>query len=83
MLPSEIRVLAVFPLTPNGKVDRRSLLQILDSETAQLPTPVASTRFLLDGELVDRLAAAFETISGQVAWSGKNGSSISGCVRLT
>ncbi len=65
MLPSEIRVLAVFPLTPNGKVDRRSLLQVLDSETAQLPTPVASTRFLLDGELVDRLAAAFETISGQ------------------
>ena len=58
MMPAELRVFSDFPLTPNGKIDRKALLNNLTSETAKSAKAVADTG------LYDQLAAVFEAILG-------------------
>ncbi|WP_434661725.1 amino acid adenylation domain-containing protein [Paraburkholderia sp. A3BS-1L] len=60
MVPAELRVLAAFPLTPNGKIDRKALLAGLDTqaESPAAPQPV-------NDDIADKLAAVFESLLGK------------------
>jgi amino acid adenylation domain-containing protein len=60
MMPSELRVLPDFPLTPNGKIDRKALLATIDtqSEASTAPQPV-------DDDIAGKLAAVFEGLLGK------------------
>lgn len=60
MVPAELRVLPDFPLTPAGKVDRKALLNGLDTHAAGplVPEPV-------EDDIADRLAAVFEGLLGK------------------
>jgi 3-oxoacyl-(acyl-carrier-protein) synthase len=60
MVPSQLRVLADFPLTPNGKIDRKALLASLDVTAA---APAAS--HAQDHDIADRLAAVFAGLLGK------------------
>ncbi|WP_028213148.1 hybrid non-ribosomal peptide synthetase/type I polyketide synthase [Paraburkholderia mimosarum] len=55
MVPAELRVLATFPLTPNGKIDRKALLAGLDTraEASAEPRPA-------DDDIIEKLAAVFD-----------------------
>jgi amino acid adenylation domain-containing protein len=54
MIPAELVVLTEFPLTPNGKVDRKTLM------TRSTVRPAA----VIDQNLTDRLASVFEALLG-------------------
>ncbi|WP_052405758.1 hybrid non-ribosomal peptide synthetase/type I polyketide synthase [Paraburkholderia heleia] len=60
MMPSELRVLPDFPLTPNGKINRKALLAQIDtqSEASAAAPPV-------DDDVADRLASVFEGLLGK------------------
>ncbi len=52
MVPSEIRIVAAFPLTPNGKTDRNALIkqtQFVEEAIAVAPGPKNSTEEMLLG----------------------------------
>ncbi|QGZ62846.1 amino acid adenylation domain-containing protein [Paraburkholderia acidisoli] len=60
MMPTELRVLPDFPLTPNGKIDRKALLASLnktDSHT-EASTPAGT-------DIAAKLAAVFEQLLGK------------------
>ena len=61
MVPAELRILPDFPLTPNGKVDRKALLAGLDTPAvaaaAAAPEPT-------DDDIAGKLAAVFEGLLG-------------------
>ncbi|RQH04128.1 non-ribosomal peptide synthetase/type I polyketide synthase [Paraburkholderia dinghuensis] len=59
MVPTELRVLPAFPLTHNGKIDRKALLAELDThtETSAETQPVAD-------DIAGKLAAVFEGLLG-------------------
>ena len=59
MMPTELRILPAFPLTPNGKVDRKALLAGLDTPAAA--TPAAEP---MDDDIAGKLAAVFEELLG-------------------
>ncbi|WP_321892783.1 non-ribosomal peptide synthetase/type I polyketide synthase [Paraburkholderia tropica] len=66
MVPTELRVLPDFPLTPNGKINRKALLAELDIAAA----PSASTQTQTQSQsqehdLADPLAAVFEGLLGK------------------
>ncbi|WP_321934194.1 non-ribosomal peptide synthetase/type I polyketide synthase [Paraburkholderia sp. J8-2] len=60
MMPTELRVLPDFPLTPNGKINRKALLATIDtqSESSAQPSPV-------DDDVADKLASVFEGLLGK------------------
>ncbi|ACC70854.1 hybrid non-ribosomal peptide synthetase/type I polyketide synthase [Paraburkholderia phymatum] len=60
MVPAELRVMADFPLTPNGKIDRKRLLAGLDTPAA---APVESAAS--DEDIAAKLAAVFEGLLGK------------------
>ncbi|MFD1559284.1 non-ribosomal peptide synthetase/type I polyketide synthase [Paraburkholderia silviterrae] len=59
MVPAELRVLAAFALTPNGKIDRKALLAGLDTQAdaSAAPQPV-------NDDIADKLASVFEGLLG-------------------
>ena len=59
MMPAALRVLPDFPLTPNGKVDRRALLAGLDAQ------PAAPATASVDDDFAGRLAAIFDGLLGR------------------
>lgn len=59
MVPTELRAMADFPLTPNGKIDRKTLLARLDTPSA---APAESATG--DEDIAARLAAVFEGLLG-------------------
>ncbi|WP_144153912.1 non-ribosomal peptide synthetase/type I polyketide synthase [Paraburkholderia sp. BCC1885] len=59
MMPAELRVLPDFPLTPNGKVNRKALLEGLATPAA---TPAASGP--AGDDIAGKLAAVFEGLLG-------------------
>jgi amino acid adenylation domain-containing protein len=59
MMPTELRILPAFPLTPNGKVDRKALLAGLDT-----PAAVSAAPEPIDDDIPGKLAAVFEGILG-------------------
>ena len=59
MVPVELRVLPAFPLTPNGKIDRKALLAGLDTPAAASAAPGPT-----DDDIAAKLAAVFEELLG-------------------
>ncbi len=59
MVPTELRILPAFPLTPNGKVDRKALLAGLDTPAAATAAPEP-----MDDDIAGKLAAVFEELLG-------------------
>jgi 3-oxoacyl-(acyl-carrier-protein) synthase len=59
MMPTELRILPAFPLTPNGKVDRKALLAGLDTPAAAAAAPEP-----MDDDIAGKLAAVFEELLG-------------------
>ncbi|CAE6863376.1 D-alanine--D-alanyl carrier protein ligase [Paraburkholderia nemoris] len=59
MMPAELRILPAFPLTPNGKVDRKALLAGLDTPAAAPAAPEP-----MDDDIAAKLAAVFEGLLG-------------------
>ncbi|MFT4437016.1 amino acid adenylation domain-containing protein [Caballeronia sp. 15715] len=62
MVPTELRVLPAFPLTPNGKVDRKALLAGL---AAPAPEAAAAEPEAMDDDIGGKLAAVFEELLGK------------------
>ncbi|WP_321814274.1 MULTISPECIES: non-ribosomal peptide synthetase/type I polyketide synthase [unclassified Paraburkholderia] len=60
MVPAELRALPEFPLTPNGKIDRKALL----AQIAVPAAPAAGAQTQNDA-IADRLAAVFDTLLGK------------------
>ncbi|GJH31342.1 amino acid adenylation domain-containing protein [Paraburkholderia hospita] len=60
MMPTELRVLPDFPLTPNGKIDRKALLAGLDTPAAAAPVEPEP----IDDDFAGKLAAVFEGLLG-------------------
>jgi len=59
MMPSELRILPDFPLTPNGKIDRKALLAGLDMQPAASAAPAGT-----DEDIAGKLAKVFEELLG-------------------
>jgi amino acid adenylation domain-containing protein len=59
MMPAELRILPAFPLTPNGKVDRKALLAGLDT-----PAAASAAHEPMDDDIAGKLAAVFEGLLG-------------------
>lgn len=59
MMPSELRVMPDFPLTPNGKIDRKALLAGLDTPAAAAADPEP-----VNDDIAGKLAAVFEGLLG-------------------
>ncbi|MEI5998555.1 amino acid adenylation domain-containing protein [Paraburkholderia bengalensis] len=65
MLPTELHILPTFPLTPNGKTDRKALLAGLDTPaTATAADPAVEA---MDDDIAGKLAAVFEGLLGHAA----------------
>ena len=62
MVPTELRVLSAFPLTPNGKVNRKALLEELAQADARAAASAAAQQ--VDDDIAGKLAAVFEGILG-------------------
>ncbi|MBB3257989.1 amino acid adenylation domain-containing protein [Paraburkholderia bannensis] len=66
MMPAQLRVLPDFPLTPNGKIDRKALLALLDVPAASaLNTVNTIATQTQDDDLAGKLAAVFEGLLGK------------------
>jgi amino acid adenylation domain-containing protein len=64
MVPTELRILPAFPLTPNGKVDRKALLAGLDAP-AVVAEAAAAAPEPMDDDIAGKLAAVFEELLGK------------------
>ena len=60
MMPTALRVLPDFPLTPNGKIDRKALLAGLDTTAA-----TSAEAPPVDDDIAGKLASVFEGLLGQ------------------
>ncbi|WP_310633824.1 non-ribosomal peptide synthetase/type I polyketide synthase [Paraburkholderia sp.] len=66
MVPTELRVLPDFPLTPNGKINRKALLAELDVPAAPSASTQTQTQTQTqEQDIADQLAAVFEGLLGK------------------